>query len=70
MGLAWAVWLAAPLDALENAALIRVLGDPTAGAWPAVAWACAVPKFALVFAALGFCVVAGIPLLLRRAAGR
>ena len=70
MALAWAIWLAAPLDALENAALIRVLSDPAAGVWPAVAWACAVPKFALVFAALGFCIVAGVPALLRRATGR
>jgi hypothetical protein len=70
MALAWAIWLAAPLDALENAALVRVLMDPTPGVWPAVAWACAVPKFALVFAALGFCIVAGVPALLRRATGR
>jgi hypothetical protein len=48
---AWAQLAAGGLDALENLALLRVLGDAAAsGAWPALAAACAWPKFALVAA--------------------
>lgn len=55
---AWTVLAAAPLDAVENAALLRVLSDPTTP-WPQLAWWCAVPKFALVMLALGYIVLAG-----------
>ena len=50
MPLAWAVWLAAPLDLIENLALIeQIQSGPSEGA-AFVAWACALPKFALVIA--------------------
>lgn len=45
--LAFAAWAAAGLDALENAALWRVLADPAAP-WPALATALASAKFALL----------------------
>jgi hypothetical protein len=56
--LAWAQLAAGLLDAVENYALLRLLLAPPEAPWPAVAWACAVPKFALValgllYAALG-----------------
>lgn len=50
--LAWGQWLAALLDALENAALLVVLIGPAASPWPWIAWACAVPKFVLIAAGL------------------
>jgi hypothetical protein len=61
---AWTVLMAAPLDALENAALLQVLSEP-ATPWPLLAWWCAVPKFALVILALGYIALAG-PRALRR----
>jgi len=54
LALAWAVLLAAPLDAVENAALVWMLVQGPGDAAAAVAWACALPKFALVFAGLGY----------------
>ncbi len=62
---AWTVLAAAPLDALENAALLRVLSDPSTP-WPQLAWWCAVPKFALVLLALGYIAFAGPRALLQR----
>lgn len=61
---AWTVLAAAPLDAVENAALLRVLSDPSTP-WPQLAWWCAVAKFALVILALGYIALAG-PRALRR----
>jgi hypothetical protein len=46
--LAWGQWLAGGLDAIENAALTRMLITGVADPWPAVAWWAAVPKFVLV----------------------
>jgi len=54
-----AVWLAAPLDALENYSLIRLLEDGPSRDWARLAAACAVPKFALVAVALAFLLVGG-----------
>ena len=50
--LAWGQLAAGGFDAIENLALLRVLGASTPGAWPALAAACAWPKFALVVAGL------------------
>jgi len=63
--LAWAMWLAAPLDAVENLALIEQLrAGPSAGAaW--LAWACAIPKFALVFVLTAFVLAALVCLVVR-----
>ena len=46
--------LAVVLDAIENAALWRVLQLGSAGPWPMVAAVCAVPKFGLVLLGLGY----------------
>jgi len=58
--LAWALPLAAALDALENLALIRVLLGGTGDLWPRVALLCALPKFAIVLAGLVYLLVGGI----------
>jgi hypothetical protein len=62
---AWTVLAAAPLDAVENWALLHALADPSAP-WPRVAWLCAVPKFALVMLALGYVAFAGPSALLQQ----
>ena len=67
--LAWGQWLAGLLDAIENAALYRVLLGPVTEPWPAVARACALPKFALVLAGL-FYAAAGAAVALAARAGR
>ena len=54
--LAWGQLAAGALDAIENLALLRVLGGSSAGVWPALAAACAWPKFALVAAGIGYLV--------------
>ena len=58
-GFAWAVLLAAPLDVVENFALLDQLASGPSQASAVLAWACAVPKFALVFAAALFLVIGG-----------
>ena len=50
--LAWAVLLSGVLDAIENAALIRILVSGPGDALARIAWGAAVPKFALVGVAL------------------
>jgi hypothetical protein len=54
VGLAWGQWLAAALDALENAALLSVLFGSPAAVWAPLAWGCAALKFALIFAAVAY----------------
>jgi hypothetical protein len=61
--LAWGQWLAALLDALENAALLVMLFGQPASPWPQVAYWSAVIKFALVI--LGFLVTLGGAVLYR-----
>src|SRR5712692_2496212 len=46
--LSWLVLAAAPLDATENYALIRVLKSSSGDFWPALARWCAIPKFGLI----------------------
>jgi hypothetical protein len=48
LGLAWALWLAALLDATENAALAVILFGSPADPWPLIAQVCATGKFALI----------------------
>ena len=55
--LAWAQFLAAILDAIENYALIRVLLGSQADLWPALARFCAGPKFLLVSAGLLYIII-------------
>ncbi len=50
--LAWGLWIAAALDAVENVALLMLLGGDGNPALPQVARFAAIPKFALVSAAL------------------
>jgi hypothetical protein len=50
--LAWAALLAGLLDAVENAALLRVLAGHPEQPYPAIAYLCAVPKFVLIVSAL------------------
>jgi ribosomal protein S18 acetylase RimI-like enzyme len=52
IGLAWAQFGAALLDAVENYALLRVLLDSDWPTWPVIARWCAIPKFAIVIAGL------------------
>jgi len=47
--LAWGLWLAALLDAVENLGLTRVLLVSNTSPWPTIAMWCAIPKFVLVF---------------------
>ncbi len=69
--LAWAQLGAALLDAIENAALIRLLQGAEASIWPALALVCAVPKFIFVLLGLLYLIVAGLLSLLRsRGPGR
>jgi len=42
------VWLAAPLDAIENLAILKMLAGYTATPWPQLSTACAAVKFAIV----------------------
>lgn len=46
--LAWLQWGAALLDAVENAALLRMLRGAVRQPWPRIARGCALPKFAIV----------------------
>ncbi len=48
MFLAWLLFVAALLDAIENYALIRLLLGSQQELWPAVARWCAAPKFSIV----------------------
>lgn len=55
--LAWAQFLAAVLDAIENFALIRVLLGSSAELWPTLARFCAGPKFLIVSAGLLYIII-------------
>ena len=46
--LAWAQWLVLMADAIENAALLRILYGVARTPWPQIAFACAVVKFSLL----------------------
>ena len=50
--LAWGLWLAALLDAIENFALVVLLFGTLQAPWPQVAWGCAILKFSLIFLGL------------------
>ena len=63
--LAWVALAAGIFDAIENAALLRVLDGHTDQPYPAIAYACAVPKFVLTTAALLY-ILAGLAVLRRR----
>jgi hypothetical protein len=67
--LAWAQLGAAALDVVENAALIRLLLGSEGSLLPAIARACALPKFGLVALGLLYLIGAGL-VSLRRARAR
>jgi hypothetical protein len=67
VGLAWAQWAAAALDALENYALIRLLLGSTQEMWPLMAKWCAIPKFALVAAGLLYALLGALVVVALRA---
>ena len=62
----WIVLASAPLDALENHALIQQLMHGPSQVYAQLAWWCAVPKFILVVLAGTFLVLAGCARLLIR----
>jgi hypothetical protein len=64
--LAWALLVAALLDAVENYALIRVLLGSNLTIWPKVATWCAVPKFVIVAAGLAYILIGAVVSLLSR----
>lgn len=64
--LAWGQWLAAAFDAVENAALWRLLIDPAMGSWPTLAWWCAVLKFGLIGLGLLYVLAGVLASLIRR----
>jgi hypothetical protein len=52
IGLAWGQWLAASLDAIENAGLTILLFGRSSQFWAGLSRWCALGKFALIFAGL------------------
>ena len=58
--LAWAQWLAALLDRTENFAIEKMLRGAVKSPWPQIARWCAIPKFIIVFAGLGYVAIAAI----------
>lgn len=58
--LAWAQFVAAALDAVENYALIQVLQGAPSDFWPALARYSAIPKFVLVALGLAFVLLTGL----------
>ena len=52
--IAWGIWLAAILDAIENIALVMIFFGSQSPFLPLVARACAVSKFGLIFIGLVF----------------
>jgi len=66
--LAWGQLAAGLLDAVENAALIQLLLGSHGSHWPALAWWCALPKFALVACGLAYLGAGAAALALRRPA--
>ncbi|MEG4986339.1 hypothetical protein QUB08_11285 [Microcoleus sp. BR0-C5] len=55
--LAWAQWLAALLDLTENFALEKMLRGAVKSPWPQIAWWCAIPKFIIIVAGIGYVVI-------------
>lgn len=58
--LAWLQLAAAPLDAMENYALIRLLLGAREEIWPATAYGCAGPKFAIISIGGAYLILAGL----------
>lgn len=54
LALGWAIWLAALLDAVENTLLLRLMNGGVQGSNVLATMGCALGKFAIFLAALGF----------------
>jgi hypothetical protein len=65
MVMAWAVLMAAPLDAIENLAILKMLGGHTAAPWPMLSTICAAAKFSLVIGALLYAAAGAVAWTLR-----
>lgn len=52
--LAWAQWLAALLDRTENFAIEKMLRGAVKSPWTQIARWCAIPKFIIIFAGIGY----------------
>ena len=66
VGLAWALFAAALLDAVENYALIQLLLGASSEHWAPLAGWCALPKFAIVAAGLVYLLAGGAWIALAR----
>jgi len=66
--LSWGVMVAMLLDAVENVLLLRLLLGDLRESWAVLAFWCAVPKYALVLAALAYLGVGGLVCLVRKVA--
>jgi len=66
--LAWGLWVAALLDAVENVALTVLLFGTVADPYPQIAQLCATLKFGLILLGLVFVVVAAVTHLAKKAA--
>lgn len=62
----WAILFAAPLDAIENLALLRMLSSGASEGLARLAGWCAGVKFLLVYAALGYFVLQGVAVLINK----
>jgi hypothetical protein len=67
--LAWAMWLAALFDAIENIALLVILHGQPQSPWPQIARWSAIPKFTLVLIGLAYVVLGALAWLATRAFG-
>ena len=66
--LSWGVMVAMLLDAVENGLLLRLLLGDLRESWAVLAFWCAVPKYALVLAALAYVGVGGLVSMVRKVA--
>lgn len=66
--LAWGLWAAAVLDAVENFALTMLLFGTMSAPYPQVAQVCAMLKFGLIILGLVFAAVALVACLVKKAA--
>jgi hypothetical protein len=66
---AWAVLIAGPLDAVENLAILTMLGNGVSAPWPQLSTICAALKFTLALGGIGYVALAGAGVLICRLYG-
>ena len=64
--LAWGLWLAALMDAIENLGLIMILLNGAGTPWPEISRVCAIIKFGLIIAGLVYALFGWISSLVQR----